>query len=122
MRRARNLRRDATVAERKLWYAVRAGRPDGWKCRRRVPIGRYIVDFPCLAGRLVVELDGGQHNEQVGYDAARTRFLEERGHRVTRVRNNEVLTNIEGATLTIWGVLSGNHPLPSPSPFQGVGL
>ena len=109
-----------TDAERKLWFAVRAGRLDG-KFRRQVPIGRYIVDFLCPAARLVVELDGGQHNEQQAYDAGRTAFLQSQGYRVMRFWNNDVLTNFDGVVSLIWAVLSRNHPLPNPSPLQGEG-
>jgi very-short-patch-repair endonuclease len=111
-----------TDAKRKLWYAVSAGRLDGWKFRRQAPIGRYIVDFLCPKARLVVELDGGQHAEQVEYDAARTKFLEEQGYQVMRFWNGDVLENLSGVVETIWRALSGHHPLPNPSPLQGEGL
>jgi very-short-patch-repair endonuclease len=116
------MRRGQTDAERKLWYAVRAGRLDGWKFRRQVPIGRYIVDFVCPARRLIVELDGGQHADQQDYDAARTAFLEGQGYRVMRFQNGEVLRNLVEVTGQIWCTLTGNLPLPNPSPLEGEGL
>ncbi|MFC3713521.1 endonuclease domain-containing protein [Sphingoaurantiacus capsulatus] len=120
--RARSLRHEATDAERKFWGAVRAGRLNGWKFRRQVPIGRYIVDFACPAGRLIVELDGSQHAEQRLYDAARTHFLQSQGYRVMRFWNNEFLTNFEGAMSMVSHALTPHHPLPNPSPLQGEGL
>ena len=63
--------------------------------RRQQPLGRYIVDFVCLEKRLIVELDGGQHAEQVLSDTARTAWLETQGFRVLRFWNNEVLSEIE---------------------------
>ncbi|MDE1979067.1 MAG: endonuclease domain-containing protein, partial [Betaproteobacteria bacterium] len=71
--RARQLQRDMTDAERLLWSRVRNGQL-GSKFRRQVPIGPYIADFTCAAARLVVELDGGQHNE-CPHDALRDAFF-----------------------------------------------
>ncbi len=120
--RAKSLRTAQTDAERKLWSILRAGRLNGAKFRRQVPIGRYIADFACPAAKLIVELDGGQHADQVAYDNERTAFLESQGYRVLRFWNNDALTNIEGVGETIAGALSGDYPLPNPSPLQGEGL
>jgi very-short-patch-repair endonuclease len=76
LNRARKLRREDTDAEARLWNALRARRLGGWKWRRQVPKGSYIVDFLCPEAALVVELDGGHHAEQVDYDARRTAYLE----------------------------------------------
>lgn len=65
------------------------------KFRRQHVVGYYIVDFVCLEQKLVIELDGGQHAEQVGYDARRTAFLEGEGFRVMRFWNNQVLAETE---------------------------
>jgi len=72
---------------------------EGVKFRRQQPIGPYIVDFVSFERRLVIEIDGGQHNEEIirGRDEERTAWLEERGYRVLRFWNNEVLMNLEGA-------------------------
>ncbi len=86
--RARRLRRDQTDPEGMFWGAVRAHRFVGLKFRRQYPVGRYVVDFVCLDHRLVVEIDGGQHNPHV--DAERTAFLEAQGFRVLRFWNAEV--------------------------------
>ncbi|MGH6967156.1 MAG: DUF559 domain-containing protein, partial [Phenylobacterium sp.] len=58
--------------EARIWEALRNRKLGGWKWKRQVPRGSYIVDFLCLEAKLVVELDGGQHAEQVAYDARRT--------------------------------------------------
>jgi very-short-patch-repair endonuclease len=63
--RARELRRNPTDAERVLWDQLRLWQLDGHKFRRQQPLGRYIVDFVCLEKRVVVEVDGGQHDDQV---------------------------------------------------------
>ncbi len=59
---ARRLRREMADAEARLWFALRAHRLDGLSFRRQTPIGRYIVDFVCHDCQLVIELDGGQHD------------------------------------------------------------
>ncbi len=64
---ARDLRKNSTDAERHLWYHLRANRL-GFKFKRQVPIGTYIVDFVCLEKRLIIELDGGQHIDNQIYD------------------------------------------------------
>ncbi|MGO9056350.1 MAG: endonuclease domain-containing protein [Candidatus Binataceae bacterium] len=96
--RARQLRREETDAERKLWAHLRTKRFEPIKFRRQLPIGDFIVDFCCKDRKLVIELDGGQHNEPAGIakDMRRTEWLEKRGYRVMRFWNNEVLTNIDG--------------------------
>ena len=92
---ARRLRRDATDAEQRLWYALRAKcRP--WKFRRQHPIGHRVVDFACPAGKLVIEIDGGQHAANHVADAARSAELAGHGYRVIRFWNNEVMENIDG--------------------------
>ena len=90
---ARNMRREPTDAEAKLWHEIRDRRLDRIKFRRQVPIGSYIVDFVCLEARLVVELDGGQHSES-SYDEMRDAELKARGFRVIRFWNDEILKDI----------------------------
>jgi len=105
--RARSLRRRDTRAEARLWGALRAGRLGGWKWRRQVPLGPYILDFVCFDADLVVEVDGGQHAEQVGYDTRRTAYLEAEGLRVLRFWNSAVLTNRDGVCLAILEACGG---------------
>lgn len=91
---ARGLRGSMTDAERKLWYYLRGRRLLQFKFRRQFPIAPYIVDFVCLDGDLIVEVDGGQHNGSM-HDGIRDRFLREQGFTVLRFWNNDVLTDIE---------------------------
>jgi very-short-patch-repair endonuclease len=112
--RARALRRDDTNAEARLWNALRARRLGGWKWRRQVPTGPFILDFCCVEAGLVVELDGGKHSEQVAYDARRTEYLERLGLRVIRFWNSDVLTNRDGVCLTILDACGGEHPSVGP--------
>jgi adenine-specific DNA-methyltransferase len=95
---ARNLRRKHTNAEKALWTKLRNREPEGVKFRRQQPIGPYVVDFVSLRQRLIIEIDGGQPNEEREKegDEERTARLEERGYRIMRFWNNEVLTNPEG--------------------------
>jgi len=88
--RARELRRNQTSAEQKLWAKLRYKQACGYRFRRQHPIGRCIVDFYCAALKLVIEVDGDSHASQVEYDAARTAYLEERGCTVIRFANEQV--------------------------------
>jgi len=95
-KKARELRKKSTDAERLLWRHLRAKRFDGLKFRRQQPIGDYIVDFVSFDKRLIVEVDGSQHLIRKDIDVQRTRWLEEQEFKVLRFWNNEVLKNIEG--------------------------
>jgi very-short-patch-repair endonuclease len=94
--KARALRSNPTEAEKRLWQRLRYEQVDGFKFRRQAPIGGYIVDFVCFHARLVIELDGGQHADQIERDSERTGWLENEGFSVLRFWNNEVFDNIEG--------------------------
>jgi very-short-patch-repair endonuclease len=89
----RDLRREATPAERRLWQMVRRCQLGGRKFRRQHPVGRYIVDFYCPAEKLVVELDGSVHDDpaRAEADSRRQRALEAHGLRVVRFANRDVL-------------------------------
>lgn len=123
--RARRLRREQTAAERKLWARLRARQVDGAKFRRQHPIGRYIADFCCPERGLVVELDGGQHADQVETDRRRTAFLEQQGFRVLRFWDNDMMQNIDAVLEQITEVLRDPRwdrpPSTSPSPLRGEG-
>jgi len=95
-----------TDAEVRLWNRLRAGNVLGYRFRRQYPIGPYIVDFVCLKARLVIEVDGGQHAEQTGYDDRRTAWLQERGFRVLRLWDSYVLEETDGLWETIAQALS----------------
>ena len=92
---ARKLRRVSTDAENRFWAAVRARQLNGAKFRRQFPVEGFVADFVCLEARLIVEIDGGQHNASAA-DAARTKALEAAGYRVLRFWNNDVLANLPG--------------------------
>jgi len=93
--RARRLRRDQTPSEARLWDALRDRRPDGWKWRRQVPVGPFIVDFLCPEARIVVELDGGIHAERVLRDERREAYLRAQGLQVIRFWNREVAAELD---------------------------
>jgi very-short-patch-repair endonuclease len=117
--RARQLRTNSTDAERKLWQSLRRLKSRGFHFRRQVPIEGLIVDFACYSARLVVEVDGGQHNEAKGKaaDEQRDAFLTRNNFRVLRFWNNDVLGNIEGVMQTIIAAL----PPPPTPPRKGEG-
>jgi very-short-patch-repair endonuclease len=114
VRGARSLRKGRTDAERKLWLRLRDRRLSGAKFRRQHPVGPFVVDFACLESGLVVELDGSQHALRRDADAARTSFLEERGFRVPRSWQNDVLTNLDGVLVRIAEGLRTPPPAPLP--------
>src|SRR5689334_23423375 len=93
--RARELRRDATDAEAHLWFRLRNRQLLDLKFRRQRPVGNYIADFACLEIGLVIELDGGQHAEQLAYDVQREEDMKALGLHTLRFWNNEVLTQTE---------------------------
>jgi len=99
-----------TDAERLLWQALREKQLNGHRFRRQHPIGKYIADFACAERKLVIELDGGQHQDQLVYDEQRTAFLQENGWQVLRFWNNDVMNNLEGVLSTIVGNLERLPP------------
>jgi len=74
---------------------------NGLKFRRQQPIGNYIVDFACFEKRVVVEVDGGQHQEKKDKDIERDKWLQSQGFQILRFWDNEVLKNIEGVLAVI---------------------
>jgi very-short-patch-repair endonuclease len=92
---ARRLRLNLTPAEQKLWQALSKRQLNGLKFRCQHPVGPFIVDFYCPEHRLVIELDGSIHDQQIEQDTARTAQLNQYGYRVIRFRNETVLTNLE---------------------------
>ena len=112
--KARQLRRDQPDAEQTLWARLRDRQLCGAKFRRQHPVGPFVADFCCPQRKLVVELDGGQHAEEVAADHKRSRFLEEQGYRVLRFWNHDVLGNTDGVLERIAEALSDPHPFPLP--------
>jgi very-short-patch-repair endonuclease len=88
-----------------LWQHVRRRQLGGNKFRRQQPLGNYIVDFVCLEKRLVIEVDGGQHDTQAAYDEQHAAWIEEQGFRVLRFWDNEVMRDIEAVKQMIWRAL-----------------
>jgi very-short-patch-repair endonuclease len=106
--RARGLRHNMTDAERVLWNILRRKQLNGYRFRRQHPIARFIVDFLCFKAKLIIELDGGVHQnpEQKEYDENRTHDLEELGFRVVRFQNEEVLFSPQEVINTIEKLIS----------------
>ena len=98
---AREMRRELTGPEMKLWLALRAKRFNGAKFRRQQVIGPFIADFACRRPMLIVEVDGDTHATREEYDSRRTAFLERRGYRVIRFTNDDVATNLDSVLISI---------------------
>jgi very-short-patch-repair endonuclease len=104
----------------KLWFRLRNRRLGGLKFRRQVPVAGFIADFLCEDARLIIEVDGGQHGEQVASDSERTEILKNRGFEVLRFWNNEVLGEIEavlGCILEKASVTKAGASTPHPDPL-----
>ncbi|WP_258867210.1 endonuclease domain-containing protein [Actinobacillus lignieresii] len=113
---AKNLRSNMTEAEWALWYHLRAKCFCGVKFYRQKIVGNYIADFLSLNPKLIIELDGSQHAEQMEYDRIRTAYLEEQNFTVIRFWNDEVLRNIDMVLDVIFDVIHQNSPSPSENP------
>ena len=98
-----------------MWRALRSRQLDGLKFRRQAKIGPYIFDFVCIEARLIVEIDGGQHDTDI--DSNRTKFLEQHGFKVLRFWNNDVLENLEGVLETIVNAAAERRTKEIPSPY-----
>ena len=99
--KARELRKGSTESERSLWKHLRMRQINGYKFRRQQPIGQYIVDFVNFERRVVIELDGGHHSQQIVYDSIRTAWLEAQGYQVLRFWNNQILKETEAVKAII---------------------
>ena len=111
---AKALRQSMTDAERLLWNHLRGHRLSGQKFRRQQPIGPYIVDFVHFGSRLIVECDGGQHNDSPR-DRRRDAWLRQQGFAVMRFWNHEIMNETESVLSAIYAALT-------PSPHAGEGL
>lgn len=112
MEKSKQLRKQMTPEELRLWYLFRGRRFFGYKFRRQMPIGTYIVDFACFKAKLIVELDGGQHQNEEAYDLRRTAFLNANGWEVLRFWNNEFRANEEEVMMVILQRLQSLMPSP----------
>ena len=102
---AKELRKNLTPAEEKLWVHLRGHRMGDVHFRKQHAIGNYIVDFCAPSQKLVIELDGSHHLEQEDYDKERTAFLNSKGYKVLRFWNNDVMNDMEKVLTVIWNVL-----------------
>jgi len=102
---AKQLHRNMTESETKIWAHLRAHRMGDVHFRNQHAIGNYIVDFCAPRRKLIIELDGSQHLEQQEYDQERSSFLKSKGYRVLRFWNNDVLNNIDSVLTVIWDSL-----------------
>ena len=111
---ARDLRRQATPAERALWQALRDHRP---RFTRQLVVGHFIIDLACRSLKIGIELDGGHHASQIGKDDARTAYLAAQGWTILRFWNNDVMDNLDGVVTVIVTALAraSTHPQPLPS-------
>ena len=118
---ARELRKNLTDAEQRLWQKLKRRQIATVKFRRQQPIGPFIVDFVCFQRRLIIEVDGGQHAAQADYDEERTRWLKVQGYRVLRFWNNEVLADTEAVAQAIFDTVAkiGGPPHLNPPPQGG---
>ncbi len=100
---ARNLRKNMTPQEKIMWNILKNKNFYGFKFLRQYPIKNYIVDFICHAKKIIIEIDGGHHNESINilYDDERTKFLESKGFKVIRFWNNDIDENLEGVYLKL---------------------
>ena len=108
---AKKLRANTTPHERVLWRALKELPTEGAHFRRQAPIGPYVVDFFCPAKQLIVELDGGHHNEddQALLDRVRQQWLEREGYRVIRFWNAEIASDLNAVLEKIYVELYGSR-------------
>jgi len=124
--RARALRNTMTLQERRLWLRLKQLRAEGFHIRRQAPFRGYYLDFVCFDRRVVIELDGGVHGEdvQASRDRVREEVLKREGFEVVRFWNHQVHENIDGVMYTIRSVLaeaSPTRPLRGHPPHNGEG-
>ncbi len=112
--RAQQLRRHMTAAEALLWPHLSRRQLDGFKFSRQMPVGPFICDFMCREHRLIIELDGGQHDWREAEDARRTAYIEGQGFRLIRFWNNEVFEALDDVLRRIGEALTQAHPRPLP--------
>jgi very-short-patch-repair endonuclease len=108
---AKKLRANTTPHERILWRALKDLPVDGTHFRRQAPIGPYVVDFFCPAKRLILELDGGHHNEDetAKRDSERQLWLEREGYHVIRFWNSEITGDLTAVLERIYVELYGSR-------------
>jgi very-short-patch-repair endonuclease len=106
---ARKLRKEMTPEEHILWYRLRSKRFSGYKFRRQFPLDKFVADFVCLAKRLIVEADGGQHNQNA-YDVERDKYLQSQNFTILRFWNSDINQNLESVLQKIYNELQKPSP------------
>ena len=93
-----------------MWYYIKSKQINNYKFRRQVAVGNYIVDFLCSEKKLIIELDGGQHNENknIVYDSERTKYLNNLGYKVVRFWDNDIFKNMKDVLESIYKELNDN--------------
>ena len=117
---AKHLRQNMTDAEKLLWYHLRAYRLNGKRFRRQQPLGPYIVDFVHFGSRVIVEADGGQHNDSLS-DKERDAWLRSQGFRVLRFWNHEILRRADVVLSVIYEALEAPEDIAGMGVERGVG-
>jgi very-short-patch-repair endonuclease len=112
----KRLRQNQTRAEQLLWAQLRRKRVGQTRFRRQHAIGPFIVDFYCHAARLVIEIDGEDHDLKFAGDEKRSAWLREYGLSVVRFSNCDVIENLEGVVRTIERLVIAAKPSPLPPP------
>ena len=109
--RARSMRKNMPMAERKLWAALRGRNCEGFRFNRQVEVGPFIVDFLCRERAVVVEVDGATHSEtmEIAYDMRRSEFLEAKGYTIFRCTNTDVYENLDGVIAGLLLVLEAQQ-------------
>ena len=107
---AKHLRRNQTSAEQLVWSELRGRRCGGYKFRRQVPLDKYVVDFLCVAQKLIIEIDGPSHEDSEDYDSNRTSILESMGYHIIRLTNEDIYEDLDASLETIWYALENAWP------------
>ena len=118
--RARSMRRSPTLAENKLWQRLRRDQLGVW-FRSQVVVGRFIADFYCPARGLIVEVDGGVHDTRGEADCERDRMLGALNLRVLRVRNEDILEDLDAVVRVIAAALRLSPHAPPALPGEAGG-
>ena len=98
---ARQMRKQPSEAEQKLWQSLRNRQLQGLKFRRQFPVGPFVTDFGCEECRLIVEVDGEQHADAMDYDERRTLKINELGWQVIRFTASDVVRDLDAVLVTI---------------------
>ena len=120
---AKELRKEATFPERLLWSRLRRGQVHGYRFRRQHAIAGFIVDFVCTDASLIIEVDGDSHIGRAQYDTDRQSKFVSMGYRVLRIRNDDILRDldsiVDGIANAVKQATATRHPPPAPPSREG---